>query len=279
MSLLREDGYGVDGVAASPSRASLSGSGSGSASPFWSQPFLALRLAALWLVLLAVFHLSPGLDRFVSALFLTRVACPDGAAATMVCGDFAARSDLHLAAVRRLFHYAPAILAVALTLLLARARGRSRGLAPRARLAACALAAFALGPGLLVNGILKDFWGRPRPVATDLFGGALPFVPAGEWSDACAANCSFVSGEASTIAWLFCLVPLLPRRLRAMAAASAGTAVLCSIALRVAFGGHYLSDVVLGALSTIVIFAALLRYVEWAVAGAGRSPACGEAAS
>src|SRR5262249_12617292 len=39
---------------------------------------------------------------------------------------------------------------------------------------ACALIllAVALGPGLLVNGILKPLWGRPRPHQVEIFGGA-----------------------------------------------------------------------------------------------------------
>src|SRR5262245_300383 len=33
-----------------------------------------------------------------------------------------------------------------------------------------------LGPGLLVNGILKEHWGRPRPIAVTQFGGTQPYV-------------------------------------------------------------------------------------------------------
>src|SRR5262245_4094209 len=42
---------------------------------------------------------------------------------------------------------------------------------------ACALVllALALGPGLLVNGILKPLWGRPRPYQVESFGGARPY--------------------------------------------------------------------------------------------------------
>jgi lipid A 4'-phosphatase len=114
-----------------------------------------------------------------------------------------------------------------------------------------------------VNGLFKSYWGRPRPVATDLFGGDHPFVTAGQLSEACAKNCSFISGEAASIFWLVCLIPLLPARYR-----RSGTAVIIAIAvftaaLRIAFGGHYLSDVVLGGLSTIIVFAALAVLVEW----------------
>lgn len=247
------------------------------ASPFWSQPLLALRLAGLWLLLLVIFNGVPDLDRFSSDAFFTRMACPEGSAG-VICGDFMARLDAILPMVRRVFHYLPAFVALMLVAMLARACAKRRGAVPSARLTACALAAFALGPGLLVNGFLKEFWGRPRPVATDLFGGQLPFVPAGEWSRACVSNCSFVSGEASTVAWLICLAPLLPQPWRKTGFIAAVAAAVFASLLRVAFGGHYLSDVVLGGLSTLVIFAAVLRFVEWNVSQAGRA-ACGDAAS
>ena len=41
-----------------------------------------------------------------------------------------------------------------------------------------ALLSVALGPGLLVNGVLKAFMGRARPLQTTLFGGSAEFVPA-----------------------------------------------------------------------------------------------------
>ena len=34
----------------------------------------------------------------------------------------------------------------------------------------------ALGPGLMVNTIFKDHWGRPRPVMLEVFSSAQPFV-------------------------------------------------------------------------------------------------------
>ena len=39
---------------------------------------------------------------------------------------------------------------------------------------------YLLGPVLLVNGLLKTFWGRPRPVKVEEFGGSVPFLDA--WS-------------------------------------------------------------------------------------------------
>ena len=76
-------------------------------------------------------------------------------------------------------------------------------LAPRATL--FVLATFALGPWLLVNGVLKEFWGRARPRALLEFGGRSTFSPAWWISDRCNRNCSFASGEAASA---FCMVAL-----------------------------------------------------------------------
>ena len=136
----------------------------------------------------------------------------------------------------------------------------------RVRFEAVALAALAVGPGIIVNVILKDHWGRPRPYSTDLFGGRLPFVPAGQISTYCHSNCSFVSGEASGIFWLLCLVPLLPPALRLRMSLVLAAIAIFTSGLRVAFGGHYLSDVVLGGLLTLIVFACLAVLSEYLTA-------------
>lgn len=118
-------------------------------------------------------------------------------------------------------------------------------------------ASFALGPGLAVNAILKEHWGRSRPLATDLFGGTAEFTPAWwPWGE-CHANCSFVSGEASAAAVLIVFTVLCPQRYR-MAMQIAVVIWMIAISLnRMAFGAHYFSDVVLGCLVTLTIVYAL----------------------
>lgn len=55
-----------------------------------------------------------------------------------------------------------------------------------------------LGPGLLVNGILKNHsLGRARPLQIEQFGGQEHFTPAFVYSGQCHKNCSFVSGHAA----------------------------------------------------------------------------------
>jgi len=73
-------------------------------------------------------------------------------------------------------------------------RGRRHG---KLRIWLFAFLSFALGPGLLVNGILKNYWGRARPQSVHEFGGTADFTPPVLPADQCARNCSFVSGEAA----------------------------------------------------------------------------------
>ncbi|MDB5642267.1 MAG: Membrane-associated enzyme (Acid phosphatase) superfamily [Hyphomicrobiales bacterium] len=111
----------------------------------------------------------------------------------------------------------------------------------------------ALGPGLLVNAVLKNHSHRPRPVQTLELGGKWEFRPWYRFDGACERNCSFVSGEASTAFWTLAPALLTPLPVRPLAVAAAlvfGTSVA---ALRMAFGGHYLSDSLISALLTILI--------------------------
>lgn len=131
------------------------------------------------------------------------------------------------------------------------------------------LACLVVGPGLLVNGLLKDHWGRPRPVATDLFGGDAPFQKVWVISDWCDRNCSFVSGEASSAAWLVAAALIAPRRFRPAATAMAAIYAFALSINRIAFGGHYLSDILLAWLLCALVFRALSRLIL--TPGAGRA--------
>ena len=129
-----------------------------------------------------------------------------------------------------------------------------------------ALIALALGSGLLVNGFLKAFWGRPRPRDTLFFGGHFDFVQAGSMAGKCLDNCSFVSGEAATAGWLFCLIWLFPQKWRPAIGIPIAAISIGLTLLRVAFGAHYLSDAVLGWLSSLVIFAGVVALTDgWTV--------------
>lgn len=127
------------------------------------------------------------------------------------------------------------------------------------------LAGLALGPGLLVNGLLKPHWGRPRPIQIDVFGGDATHQKVWVVSDWCDRNCSFVSGEASSAAWLVAAALITPRRIRPAATLIALVYAGAVSLNRVAFGGHFLSDVVLAWLICGLTFGIL----HWLAMGRG----------
>jgi membrane-associated phospholipid phosphatase len=129
----------------------------------------------------------------------------------------------------------------------ARLYARKR-LVPTGRNLAFLAVTLALGPGLLVNGLIKEHSHRPRPFQTQDFGGPWQFRPFGHFDGPCATDCSFVSGEASTAAWSLAPALLTPPPWRA---AVIGASLLFTVIMgveRIAYGGHYLSDVTFGAL-------------------------------
>jgi lipid A 4'-phosphatase len=106
---------------------------------------------------------------------------------------------------------------------------------------------YLVGPGLIVNLMLKSHWGRARPDQVTEFGGSRTFSMAFWPSDQCAANCSFVSGEAASAMAVAVSVVVLAHWLRpqAMRLALSGAVLVALVGggLRLAAGRHFLSDV------------------------------------
>ena len=125
------------------------------------------------------------------------------------------------------------------------------------------LSTLAVGPGLIVNLLLKDHWGRPRPIEVEAFGGADPYVPVWQITDYCVGNCSFVAGEASSAIWLTALALVVPKEWRVPAAVvTFAYAALLSLT-RIALGGHFLSDTLLAwGLTWLVIAVGYRALVE-----------------
>jgi lipid A 4'-phosphatase len=103
----------------------------------------------------------------------------------------------------------------------------------------------ALGPGLLVNAVFKDHWGRPRPRQMQLFGGNRQFHEVWERGSQGTGR-SFPSGHASAAFYLiapyFVLRNRDRRRARLVLAGGVVYGVLMGVA-RMAQGGHFPSDV------------------------------------
>ena len=119
----------------------------------------------------------------------------------------------------------------------------------------------ALGPGVIVNGVLKEFWDRPRPIQVTQFGGNLTYVDWWNPRGGCDRNCSFVSGEVAAAAWMFAPAILAPAQWRAVAFAGAAIFTLVIAVTRVAAGAHFFSDVLLALLLMLLLIALLHRLI------------------
>ena len=99
-----------------------------------------------------------------------------------------------------------------------------------------------LGPGLLVNTVIKDnSTGRARPSKVEPFGGENSFTPAFVYSGTCERNCSFVSGHAALGFYFITLGWILASRRWFIAGCMIGATVGLG---RIIQGGHFLSDVI-----------------------------------
>jgi len=102
----------------------------------------------------------------------------------------------------------------------------------------------ALGPGLMVNAVFKDHWGRPRPREIVQFGGQKQFLH--PWQKGEDGNGrSFPSGHASAAFYMTAPFFIYRRRNKRLARgwllAGLCFGVLMSVA-RITQGGHFLSD-------------------------------------
>ncbi|HYF97391.1 MAG TPA: phosphatase PAP2 family protein [Coxiellaceae bacterium] len=121
----------------------------------------------------------------------------------------------------------------------------------KAKTALYVLLCFLVGPGLIVNLILKDHWGRPRPSQVEIYGGMAIFQPVWKVSQQCNRNCSFVCGDCAMVFTLFAWVPLVRRQKLALVLVS--LAGLTISALRVSAGGHFLSDALIAGLISYLV--------------------------
>src|SRR5215813_15199465 len=149
---------------------------------------------------------------------------------------------------------APAAVALAVKLILPFTR-----MLMSARAAVFLVATLVLGPGLLVNVTLKDYWPRSRPIDVPEFNGSERFVPWWDPRGVCPKNCSFVAGESAGAFWTLAPAALAPPPWRPLAYAAAVAFGVAVSALRIAFGGHFFTD---------TVFAGVLMFlIVWVVHG------------
>ena len=94
---------------------------------------------------------------------------------------------------------------------------------------------------LVVNVLFKNMWGRARPNDVSYFNGFQDFTPWYKISNACASNCSFVSGDSSVGFFLVVFYFITKKN---------AYLYLCLILgsllgfIRIAAGGHFFSDII-----------------------------------
>ncbi len=126
------------------------------------------------------------------------------------------------------------------------------------------LSTLIVGPGLVANTLFKDNWGRPRPRQIVEFGGEAPYTLPWVITDHCERNCSFISGEGASGIWTVAPALLSPMPERPFVVLAAiGWGVVMGL-VRIAMGGHFLSDVLIGAVIMLIVIWAIRRLL-WTV--------------
>ncbi|MBU0501084.1 MAG: phosphatase PAP2 family protein [Gammaproteobacteria bacterium] len=194
-----------------------------------------------------VFLIWPGLDPAVSAWFYR------------VEGGFFLSSNGLVQFSYQLFARIHFLVAPLLLLLLVSAfycKGRTKPIL-------YLLAVLIVGPGLLVNEVLKAESGRARPLQTERFGGEKAFTPPFVSASQCKDNCSFVSGHAAMGFFFLALAWVFGKRRWLVLGIVLGSLVGLG---RILQGGHFLSDVVFA--FWVVYFTAL--FLAWLFFGTTR---------
>ncbi len=117
-----------------------------------------------------------------------------------------------------------------------------------------------LGPGLLINGVFKGYWGRPRPSETVQLGGTQAYLPPLLMGQSQMYK-SFPAGHATTGFTFMGFFFILRRRHKALARAALALGILFGLLMgtgRIVAGGHFVSDVLWAGYLTF--FSASLLY-------------------
>ncbi|WP_052699389.1 phosphatase PAP2 family protein [Hyphomicrobium sp. 99] len=136
-------------------------------------------------------------------------------------------------------------------------------------LAAC----LVIGPGIVSNTILKDNWGRARPVHLVEFGGTKTYTPPLVPSKQCEKNCSFVAGEASMAYTAFFAAAFL---FAGMGRRLLLAGVLCGLfsgLVRMSQGAHFISDVIFAGVAMAATVAGIYLLFDLISRTGGPNPA------
>jgi len=203
---------------------------------------IALAIAA---VVGLVFGLFPQLDLYISGFFYGYTEEPL---------YFALRLRAPLKIARNIAVWIPTLMIIPpLVALIGKLIRPRRPMIIPGRAVLFLILTLALGPGLLVNVLLKDPWARPRPVDVTEFGGVEHFVAWWDPRGDCPSNCSFVSGDVAGAFWTIAPAALAPPQWRALAYGAALALGTVTSVFRVMAGAHFVTDAVFAGILTFLI--------------------------
>ena len=209
---------------------------------------------ALWLVIGVLFGLYPELDLKLASLFF------DPETKTFPLKSVGWAGFVRDAAM----WIAWAFVLPSLVALVVKLFRPDRPLMVSGRAMVFLLTTIILSAGILTNLTFKTYWGRPRPVVVTQFAGDQQFVPWWDPRGGCARNCSFFSGEGATAFWTLAPAALAPPAWRPLAYAAAVIFGAVTSGLRMAFSGHFFTDVSIAGLVTfVVIWLAYALIYRW----------------
>jgi len=201
---------------------------------------IALGLLA---AIAVVFGVWPGLDLKLAALFYNP-ATKAFPASSLPGAQFVRNAAMWIA----WGFAAPSIVALIVKLI-----WPNRPLLVKGRTMVFLTVTMLMSAGLLTNFTFKTFWGRPRPTAVTEFGGPWQFKAWWDSTGQCHRNCSFFSGEGATAFWTFAPAALAPPALRPAAYAAAMVFGIATSGWRMAFGGHFFTDVTIAGLMSFLV--------------------------
>ena len=116
------------------------------------------------------------------------------------------------------------------------------------------LLTFFIGSTLVIQGFMKHYFGRPRPIDIINFGGSKDFIPAYHISSQCKYNCSFVSFHTSIGVLLIIFSLERVNKIRKKLATFSCLFLGCFGLTRILQGRHFLSDVIISAYIITIIY-------------------------
>lgn len=120
------------------------------------------------------------------------------------------------------------------------------------------LLVIALGPGVVVNWVFKDHWGRPRPVHVQQFGGQYPYVP--PLQPAQTPDKSFVCGHCS-VGYAFFVLYFLSQNHKPLYFVLTLVLAWTMGFTRMTSGAHFISDILWS--GYLVFLVAFVLYYGW----------------